>query len=113
MNLSSCCQAPALVVGIPGYQVYVCEKCGKACDLSPPIGIEEAKMILREKMLRERPTLRQYLKQRMDGEARSSREWNAAHPDCSMAHWGSGAAYAYFDVLNKIEQDEFAPEDMP
>ncbi len=79
-------------------------------DLPPITTVEEGIQLIMEKMQRERPTLRQYLRDRAAGEDRSSREWEEAHPGCAMAAWRSGASYAYGDTLRMLERDQFSPE---
>ncbi len=72
--------------------------------------VEEGMRLIAEKMRLQRPTLRQYLRDRAAGEARSSQEWEKAHPGCAMAAWRSGASYAYGDIERILERDGFSPE---
>jgi len=72
--------------------------------------VTEGVRLITEKMRSERPTIREYLRSRADGEAKSSFQWEREHPGCAMAAWRSGASYAYRDIEWMLERDGFAPE---
>lgn len=72
--------------------------------------VTEGVRLITEKMRAERPTLREYLRSRASGEAKSSFQWEKEHPGCAMAAWRSGASYAYRDIEWMLERDGFAPE---
>ncbi len=67
--------------------------------------VQDGMRLIAEKMRAERPTLRDYIRSRAAGEARSSKEWEQAHPGCAMAIWRSGASYAYRDIERMLERD--------
>jgi predicted esterase YcpF (UPF0227 family) len=72
--------------------------------------VEEGQNLILEKMRRERPTLKEYLRSRTSGEALSSKQWSEAFPGCDQAVWRAGASYAYHDIERMIERDQFNPE---
>lgn len=65
--------------------------------------------LVHEKMQRERPTLREYLRERCTGEDKSSHEWAKVGAK-EQAAYRSGCWYAYRDIERMLEQDGFSPE---
>lgn len=72
--------------------------------------VEEGQQLILEKMRRERPTLRQYLRSRMTGECLSHKQWEEAFPGCNQAAYRAGSSNAYLDIHLRIERGEFNPE---
>jgi hypothetical protein len=71
---------------------------------------EDAKIMIGNKMKSDRPTLRQYLRSRASGEARSSQDWENESPGCAQAAYRNGASFAYRDIERMLARNGFSPE---
>jgi hypothetical protein len=67
------------------------------------MSVEEAQNAVFEKMQRERPTLREYLRSRASGEAKSHKEW-AESGNKEQAAYRAGASNAYLEIESMLKR---------